>query len=155
MLRFEGDRDFPQPPEEVWARLTDARFLVKCIPDVDSVKKVEADRAELVLRPGFAFVRGTLEVTLEVAEKSAPTAAKVLVHGKGIGSSSEVEATLALAGQGGGERVQRVAEVQSLGGLLKMVPGGLIRGAAQKVIDDVWKSVGEKLGAPAGGGQGP
>jgi uncharacterized protein len=155
MLRFEGDRDFPQPPEEVWGKLSDARFLVQCIPDVDSVKKVESDRAELVLRPGFAFVRGTLEVTLEVAEKVAPSSAKVLVHGKGIGSSSEVESTLALAGQGGGTRVHWVAEVKSLGGLLKMVPGGLIRGAAQKVIDDVWRSVEAKLGAPGGGAQTP
>ena len=59
MLRFEGDRDFSRTPAEVWERLTDARFLVRCIPDVDSVKEVSADRAVLILRPGFAFVRGT------------------------------------------------------------------------------------------------
>src|SRR5689334_21972986 len=83
LLRFEGDRDFTRPPAAVWQRLTDARFLVRCIPDVDAVKEVSADRAVLILRPGFAFVRGTLEVSLEVTEKSAPTAGKILLTSKG------------------------------------------------------------------------
>jgi carbon monoxide dehydrogenase subunit G len=41
--------------------------------------------------------------------------------------------------------VQWRSEVKSLGGLLKMVPSGLIRGAAQKVIEDGWAGVAQKL----------
>ena len=147
MLRFEGDRDFSRPPTDVFARLTDANFLVGCIPDVDRVTEVNADRAALVLRPGFAFVRGTLEVVLNIAEKTAPTSARILVVSKGIGSSSTVEATLSLAALGEtATRVHWVAEVKELGGLLKMVPGGLIRGAAQKVIADAWTAAEAKMG---------
>ncbi len=148
MLRFEGDRDLPLPQSEVYARLTDTHFLVQCIPDVESVTQEEADQASLVLRPGFAFVRGTLEVTLQVVDVVPPTSARVLVHSKGIGSSADVEATLNLAPEGNGTRVHWVAEVKELGGLLKMVPGGLIRGAAQKVIEDAWTAVAAKLAAP-------
>jgi carbon monoxide dehydrogenase subunit G len=148
MLRFEGDRDFPQAPAEVFARLSDVRFLVQCLPDVESVRSAEADRASLVLRPGFSFIRGTLEVSLQIVERVAPATVRVLQHSKGIGSSSEVEASLALAALESGTRVHWVAEVKSLGGLLKMLPGGLIRGAAEKVINDVWNQVAEKL--PAG-----
>lgn len=151
MLRFEGDQDFPQKPDEVFPKLTDARFLVTCIPDVESVRQVQADGAVLVLRPGFAFVRGTLDVTLQVTEPVAPTSARVLLRSKGIGSSSTVEAHLTLAAQGEGTRVHWVAEVKELGGLLKMVPSGLVRGAAQKVIGDVWTAVQTKLGAPPPG----
>ena len=43
MLRFEGDRDFPQAPAELFTRLRDARFLVECIPDVESVREQSAD----------------------------------------------------------------------------------------------------------------
>src|SRR5438067_1801791 len=46
MLHFEGTRDFARPPAEVWARLTDARFLVKCLPGVESVKQADADGAD-------------------------------------------------------------------------------------------------------------
>jgi carbon monoxide dehydrogenase subunit G len=145
MVRFEGDRDFRQAPEELFARLTDARFLAQCIPDVESVTEQEADRAALVLRPGFSFVRGTLEVTLRVVEAVAPTSARLLLTSKGIGTSSEVEATLALAPHGTGTRVHWTAEVKSLGGLLKMVPSGLVRGAAEKVVGDAWNAVEAKL----------
>ena len=151
MLRFEGDRDFPQPPAELWARLTDARFLVQCIPDVESVTEVQPDRAVLVLRPGFAFVRGTLDVTLQVVDPVPPTSARLLLHSKGIGTSSDVEAALSLAAHGSGTRVHWVAEVKALGGLLKMVPAGLIRGAAEKVVGDAWNAVAARLdGAGAG-----
>ncbi len=147
MLRFEGDRDFPLPPAELCARLTDARFLVECIPDVEKITDLGPDHAALVLRPSFAFVRGTLELTLKVGDAVSPAGAKILLHSKGIGSSSTVEATLALTSQGEGTRVHWVVEVQELGGLLKMVPGGLIRGAAQKVVNDAWTAVEKKLAA--------
>jgi carbon monoxide dehydrogenase subunit G len=145
MLRFEGDRDIPAPPADVWAKLTDARFLAACLPDVEKVEHAEADRAVLVLRPGLAFVRGALDVTLEAADRKAPESVRVLAFGKGIGSTSAVEATLTFAPHDGGTRVHWAAEVTELGGLLKLVPQGLIRGAAQKVINDAWAAVEVKL----------
>jgi carbon monoxide dehydrogenase subunit G len=148
MVRFEGDRDFPQPPAEVWAKLTDPRFLVTCIPDVESVKDTSADHANLVLRPGLSFARGTLDVNLKVVESVSPTSARIEIHGKGIGSSSDVEATLALTPQDAGTRVHWVAEIKQLGGLLKMVPAGLIRGAAEKVVNDAWTAVVARFNTP-------
>lgn len=152
MIRFEGDRDFALPPGPLFAKLTDARFLVTCIPDVEKVTKLEADQAELTLRPGFAFVRGTLEVTLRVVDVASPTSARVLLLSKGIGSSSNVEAILNLSAHDNGTRVHWIAEVKELGGLLKLVPQGLIRGAAQKVVSDVWAAIEAKLAANAGQG---
>jgi carbon monoxide dehydrogenase subunit G len=146
MLRFEGTRDFPRlAPDALWARLSDARFLVQCIPDVHEIRKSEAAEAVCTLRPGFAFIRGTLEVTLRVAEATSPSSVRLLLNSKGIGTSSEVEATLNLSAQEAGSRVQWAAEVQRLGGLLKAVPQGLIRGAAQKVVNDAWDSVARRL----------
>ncbi|HTU92536.1 MAG TPA: carbon monoxide dehydrogenase subunit G [Gemmataceae bacterium] len=152
MVRFEGEKDFSQPPAELWAKLSDARFLVQCIPDVESVPEVQSDHAQLVLRPGFSFVRGTLEATLRVVDAVAPASARYLIANKGIGSSADVEATIALDPQGTGTRVHWTAEVKSLGGLLKMVPSGLIRGAAQKVVQDTWSAVEAKLNAASANG---
>jgi len=149
MPRFEGEKEFPrQTPEAVWAKLSDARFLVQCIPDVREVREQSADKAVCILRPGFAFVRGTLEVTLRVTEAVSPSSIRVTLTSKGIGTSSEVEATISLSPKETGTRIQWVAEVKSLGGLLKAVPQGLIRGAAQKVVNDVWTSVENQLNQP-------
>ena len=75
MLRIEGDHTIARPVAEVFAKLTDARFLVQCIPHVDSVGTTTADHATLVLRPSFAFVRGTVDVDLRIVAVVAPTSA--------------------------------------------------------------------------------
>jgi carbon monoxide dehydrogenase subunit G len=144
MQRFEGDQDLSLPPAELWVKLTNPRFLVHCVPGIESIREQDEKRASFALRPGLAFMRGTLEVTLEVAEAANPSA-RFLLHSKGIGSTSDVEATLAIAPREAGSRVHWTAEVKQLGGLLKAVPRGLIEAAAKKVINDAWAAVGERL----------
>jgi carbon monoxide dehydrogenase subunit G len=146
MVRFDGDRTIGKPPEEAWAKLTDARFLVTCIPDVESVGVQEPDHVTMVLRPSLVFMRGTLDVELRIVDLVAPVSARVLIHSKGIGSTSDVEATLHCTAAENGTLVHWTAEVKELGGLLKMVPPGLIRGAAQKVVNDAWALVEAKFG---------
>src|SRR5438105_2839772 len=84
---FEGDRDFPLKLSDVWAKLRDARWLVQCIPDTSPGEHGEPDRATCSVRPGFAFVRGSLDVVLEVAEAAESQSLRFLVTSKGIGSS--------------------------------------------------------------------
>jgi carbon monoxide dehydrogenase subunit G len=150
MVQFEGDRDFTRSPAELWAKLTDARFLVRCVPDVSTVSKAEAGEAAFVVRPGLAFIRGTLDVTLQVADAVEAKSARYVVRSKGIGSSSNVEATLTLTPTDTGTRAHWAAEVKELGGLLRLVPGGLIRGAGRKVIDGIWDAVEKQLAEGAG-----
>jgi carbon monoxide dehydrogenase subunit G len=145
MMHFEGDRDVPQAPAVVWQKLRDARFLVECVPDIESVSASEADWAACTIRPGFAFVRGSLKLTIQVAEAVPEDRVRLLLQTKGIGSSSEVEATLNLAPQDDSTRIHWTVDIQSVGGLLKAVPQGLMKAAAQKVIADVWTSVDAKM----------
>ena len=146
MLHFEGDKDFPKPPAEVGAKLSDARFLVECVPEGEPVGTPEPATATARLRPKIAFVRGTLEVTLRVVEAVPASSVRLAIHSKSIGASADVEAALSLTPQGGGTRVHWAADVVNLGGLLKLVPQGLIRGAAQNVINNLWAQVEAKLG---------
>ncbi|NBO93401.1 MAG: hypothetical protein EBV06_13980 [Planctomycetia bacterium] len=145
MLRFEGNRRFDLSPQETFAKLTDARFLVPCVPDVESVRSLDADRAEMVLRPRFAFVRGTLDATMRILDPVADSSVRVEITGKGIGSSSEIHATLTFAPSETGTNIHWAADVKALGGLLKLVPAGLIRGAAEKVINDAWNRIEKTL----------
>ncbi len=145
MIQFEGDRDFALPPQAVGARLSDARFLVTCIPDVESVARAEPSEAVCTVRPGFSFVRGTLELTIRVVEAVAAQSVKLLLQSKGMGNSSTVEALLSIAPREAGSRVHWQTQVKEMGGLLKMVPQGLVRGAAQKVVADAWAAVEAQL----------
>jgi carbon monoxide dehydrogenase subunit G len=150
MLNFNGQKDIPRfTPESLWEKLSDARFLVQCVPDVHQVAQQERDGATFTLRPGFAFIRGTLDVTMRVVEATSPGSVRLTLLSKGIGTSSEVEAVLAISALETGSRVQWTAEVKQLGGLLKAVPRGLIQGAAQKVVNDAWNAVEAKLAQDA------
>lgn len=145
MFRFEGEKEFPGRPADLWAKLSDASFLAGCVPDVQTVARAGSDEAVFTVKPGFSFVRGTLEVTLRVLEAEKPARVRLSAKSRGIGSSSEVGASLTLRQAGEGSAVHWTAEVQQLGGLLKAVPQGLIRAAAQKVIGDVWAGVEKRL----------
>src|SRR5438552_594729 len=132
MQRFEGERWFAMALDEIWPKLSDAAFLAGCVPDATVQGEAQHDRAQYTVRPGFSFARGTLDVTMEILERHEPEAVRFRLTSKGIGSSSVVESALKIAADGVGTKVSWTAEVMQLGGLLKMVPAGLIRGAAQK-----------------------
>lgn len=144
-LHLQGEKDLARPLEEVWAKLSDARFLVQCIPGVESVASAEADQAVCVLRPGFSFVRGTLEVTLRVVERVPGQSVRAQAHSKGIGSTSDVETRVTFTPRDGGAHLDWTVEIQDLGGLLKAVPQGLVKASAQKVVADLWASLEARL----------
>jgi len=121
--------------------LCDARFLVRCVPGIEKTSQLEPNRAVFVLRPGLSFARGTLEVTMEIVDAVPNQSARFNLLSKGIGSSSDVQATLTLQAHESGSRVHWTAEIRQLGGLLKAVPAGLIQAAARKVISDVWTAI--------------
>ncbi|MBV9123711.1 MAG: SRPBCC family protein [Planctomycetes bacterium] len=141
MLHFEGDKDFAIPPAALWPKLSDARFLIQCIPEIQSVSRAEADAAVFKIRPGLSFVPGTLTVELRLVPNVADQAVGVWTRSKGIGSSADVVAGFSLAPLDQGTRVHWTTEIQALGGLLKAVPQGLIQAAAQKVIVDLWSGI--------------
>jgi 2-furoyl-CoA dehydrogenase large subunit len=145
MLHFEDDKNFTQPPLEVWAKLSDARFLVQCVPDVESVATSDPGKVVCTIRPGFAFVRGTLELTIQITDAAPSTSALLLLHTKGIGSTTDVEARLTLTPQGNGTRLHWSVDIKNLGGLFKAVPQGLLKAAAQKVIADALAAAEDKL----------
>ena len=145
MQPFEGERIFALPPAQLWLKLRDAALLATCIPDGTPHPGATRDRAVCTVRPGFSFVRGTLDITIDVLGGIEPTTLKFAQKSKGIGTSSEVETSLTLTPHEQGTKIVWRAEIKNLGGLLKMVPSGLIRGAAHKVIEDVWTGIAGKL----------
>src|SRR4029077_20364403 len=129
MLHFEGDKDFSQAPAELYAKLSDPRFVVDCVPDVESVARAEPEIVVCILRPGFTFVRGTLELTIRVADAVSAQSLRWLLHTKGIGTTSDVETALTFTPQNGGTHLHWTADIKELGGLLKAVPKGLVQAA--------------------------
>lgn len=147
MIHFEGDKSFPLPVAEVAARLSDAAFLVNCVPDAQ-VTEAAADRAAWKLRPKLSFLTGSVgvEMTRTAHDPGKSVAFQVVARPMG-GSSTVVTALTFKEAEAGGTAVHWTGDVTQVTGLLKMVPTGLMQGAAQKVIEDVWAAVAARLAA--------
>ncbi len=144
MIHFEGDKSFPLPVAGVTEKLSDAGFLANCLPDA-TVSEATPDRAAWKLRPKLAFLTGSLNVEMATTAREPGKSVAFQVLAKAIGASSTVNITLAFAEAAGGTAVHWTGDVAAVTGLLKMVPKGLLQGAAQKVIDDVWAAVSARL----------
>lgn len=144
-MKFEGDQDLDHKPEFLWEKLSNAAFLAECLPDASVEGQPTQQEADCSVRPGFSFIRGSLDVHVKILEAVKPTLTKIGLVSKGIGSGSDVEATLQFAPTDKGTRVHWLAEIKSMSGLMKMIPAGLIKGAAQQVIQNLLNNVRQKL----------
>jgi len=145
MIHFEGIRDFPLPPEAVFAKLGDAGFLVGCLKDAEEVTEKGPDRAVWKLQPGLSFVRTKLDITMDITDRSPVTRVNVKLFSRGIGATATVQAVLNIEPASSGSVVRWSADVSELTGLLKLVPKGLISSTAHKIIDDTWSEVGKQM----------
>ena len=137
-MQFLGQRNYALPIGVVFDRLGDARLLVQAVPDATVVGTPTVDEAHCTVRPNFAFTRGNLDVVLRVADRQPTSTLRVSLVSKTLGGGADIDVALQFSADGTGTKVDWTADLVRLTGLLKMVPAGLIRGAAQKVIDDAW-----------------
>lgn len=152
---MSGEETFAASPARVLAFITDAAALAGTMPGVEGVERVDERTARCVVHPGFSFMRGTMRVTLSIAESDPVRGVVVRTHAQGIGASVEIESRLRLDERDGGKaaRVNWEARVTALRGLVAAVPPSLIKGAADKLVRDGWQAVrkrieGEKGPAP-------
>src|SRR5262245_13558432 len=146
MIHFEGDKSFPLTVAEVAAKLSDAGFLVNCLPDVQ-VSEATPDKAAWKLKPRLSFLTGSLNVEMTTTAREAGKSVAFKVFAKAMCASSIVVTNLNFKEAEGGTAVHWTGDLEQVTGLLKVVPKGLLQGAAQKVIDDVWAAVSAKLAA--------
>jgi carbon monoxide dehydrogenase subunit G len=135
MIQLAGERQMAISAERLYQELGDLSRLVQTLPDVQKVKSVSEDEAAFVVKPGLSFVKGELDTVARRVEHDPPRRAVLEIASKGIGSSSKVRAAFELEPAGEGTLLRWRAEVLELGGLLKMVPAGLLKGAGQKVVE--------------------
>jgi carbon monoxide dehydrogenase subunit G len=147
-LEFSGQERFQSPIERVFAALTDLDALAAGLPDLVSATRDGPDTVRCIVRPGFAFLRGTLNLEVRLVEQTPPERARIDVRSSGIGQSLRAESTVVLAGaEGGGTVLDWTARVVELRGLVATVSRTLIRAAAEQTIRHAWTRFRERLEA--------
>lgn len=149
-LQFSGSEQFAAAPEVVFDYLTDLDRLEQHLPDLVSSSRTDDAKMECTLRPGLSFLRGTVDLVIDILQTEPPRFAVMRAKISGVGQSMIVKSSIQLQavqlpGQGDGTRVDWTIDVRERTGLLASVSPTLIKAAAERIIVESFRRVGEKL----------
>jgi carbon monoxide dehydrogenase subunit G len=138
-MNFSGAEHFDCTQSELWSRLNDMAFISRTIPDVDKVERLEPTGFTCKVRPKFAFLTGSLELSFTITESEPEKRMVVRSRGKGIGAAIVVDIEIHLSSAASGTDLNWTGTIISREGLLKPVSTSLIQGAAERVIQNLWQ----------------
>jgi carbon monoxide dehydrogenase subunit G len=144
-LKLGGTELFAAPPETVFDLLTDLDQLAGNIPDLESAQRVDKQTLACVVRPGFSFMRGKVNLTIRLVKELRPESAEMETEMKGIGQAMQAESSIALRPTDSGCQLNWEVRVVQLKGLIATVSPGLVKAAAQRIIEQSYARVREKL----------
>jgi len=139
-MNFSGTEHFDCSQADLWSRLNDMTFISSVIPDVDKVERLEPTGFTCKVRPRFAFLTGSLELSFAIVESEPEKRLVVRSRGKGIGAAIVVDIDIHLTQTESGTDLNWTGTIVSREGLLKPVGTGLIQGAAERVIQNLWQN---------------
>jgi carbon monoxide dehydrogenase subunit G len=134
-MMLNGKEVIAAAKETLAIKLNDTVFLASCLPKVLEVKEQSPEKTIVIQETGFTFAKGKLTLTISRLADN-----KVRFESKAMGGASVVDVSFSTADQ----EVAWSAEI-NLTGILKLVPKGLIEGAARKIILDIMDGVREKI----------
>jgi len=145
-LHYDGSFEVPVSKQKVFDFIMDPERITSIFPDVQDVKVIDANNFTLKAKVGISFIRGMMDVKLNIAERTPPAFAKMKAKGNGLSSSVELENTFTLedAAGGSGTLVKWAADAK-IAGLMASVGSRLIDAAAQKYVAEIIGSLKEKL----------
>jgi carbon monoxide dehydrogenase subunit G len=140
-LEFGGQERFQAPPERVFDVITNLDLLAQNIPDAVSAQRVDEHTLACVVRPGFSFLRGTLQMRIQLTDLVRPTMAAMRIDASGIGQAICIQSRSQISPHDGGSLLDWKAEVVERRGLVATISKSLIQAAASQVIRDAWRKV--------------
>jgi carbon monoxide dehydrogenase subunit G len=144
-LEFGGTELFEATPQRLFEVLTDLDMLPQSIPDLQSSERIDERILRCVVRPGLAFIRGTMKLRIELLDLQPPTAATMQIDAQGIGATIQVQSQMKLTAEGPATRLDWEAAITQRKGLVATVSAALIRGAADQVMRHGWEQIRAKL----------
>jgi uncharacterized protein len=145
-MHYDGSFEVPMEKQKVYDFVVDPTKITSIFPDVQDVKVVDENTFTLKAKVGISFIRGMMDVKLNIVERSPPGFAKMKARGNGLSSSVELENTFTIedAPGGPGTLVKWAADAK-IAGLMASVGSRLIDAAAQKYVAEIIGSLKEKL----------
>jgi len=137
-IKFGGEFEVQENPEEVYDFLTDPKKFGPLLPDFQSMTVQDANHFTVKVNVGISYIKGTADVKMELAQADCPQRAQYKGQGSVAGGNISLVAGFDLANTGAGTKVTWQGEAQIFGRLAS-VAGGLLeplgKKNVQKLID--------------------
>lgn len=92
-MNVEGDISVPAPREQVFDRLSDARFFASCIDGVQDLTEIDATHYSALFATKIAYMRFSFKVNVEMTKAARPEAIEAKVEGTPMGVVGRLTAT--------------------------------------------------------------
>ncbi len=144
-MHYDGSFDVPAKKEKVYEFVTDPAKITSIFPDVQDIKVVDPNTFTLKAKVGISFIKGMMDVKLNIVERNPPTFAKMKAKGTGLSSSVELENTFTMEDTPTGGTLVKWAADAKVAGLMASVGSRLMEAAAEKYVAEIIGSLKQKL----------
>jgi uncharacterized protein len=143
-LQHTGQERIAADPATVWAFVIDPQRVGECLPDVEQVKVIDANRFDAVVRVGVGPVRGRFTMKFELRPDEAARRMTMTVSGGGFGSAVDMTAAADVVPDGAATLLNWTGEAV-MRGPVAAVGGRVVDAQAQKLIAQTFATVRQKL----------
>ncbi len=148
-MRFEGTLEIAAPRDRAWAFLTDPHGVSACAPGLQRLEVLEPTHFKMTVRAGVGPIKGTFNFDVLFSELREPEHATVRARGQMPGSAVEMLNTMELSPAGPERTAMRWTSDVTVSGMIASVGARLMQGAADKMTQQVFACIKEKLEAAA------
>ncbi len=146
-MHFEGTLDIAAPRDSAWAFLTDPHEVSACAPDLQRLEVLEPTHFKVTVRAGVGPIKGTFNFDVLFSDLRAPERATVRARGQMPGSAVEMLNTMELSPAGPERTAMRWTSDVTVSGTIASLGARLMQGAADKMTQQVFACIKEKLEA--------
>ena len=143
-MKVQGAYNFKAKGDRVWASLMSPDVLAQCIPGCQALAGVGGDKYEIDLKVGLGAISGTYSGTVALADKEEHSSFKMLVYGKGGGTTIQGEGLIRLNDNGAGTEVTVEGDAQ-ITGVIARVGQRLLGSVAKTLIDQFFNCMKAKV----------
>jgi carbon monoxide dehydrogenase subunit G len=143
-LKLEGVFTVRAPRSGAFDFLVDPDRLSACIDDPHTMEALDADRFRGTLKSGVGPIKGTFVWSAHVVERVPGERARIKVHGSGMGSAFDIDATMVLTEAQGVTTAAWQADV-ALSGTIATLGARLMQGTIEKKTNVFFENVRKRL----------
>ncbi len=143
-MHLEGTFAAKSPQDRVYRFFLDPEELGSCVDDPHTIEVQDADHFKGTVKSGIGFIKGTFSVNASVVERTPPRRARLKVHGAGMGSGFDIDATLDVSPDDGGTAVHWAADVVMNGPIASM-GARLMQGTIDKKTNAFFENARKRL----------